>query len=134
MKSNLILIASVYAGVAFAGGSTGTGTPPAREQLEELLMSADLGRGALFDNGLGDLGLLTNSELQPQMTLTKSQLLKADIKVPETDFGMLRDRKLPIDSVGRSGELKSFKISAGNQLDSLILTDRRAAARAAIAQ
>ncbi|MDQ3230530.1 MAG: hypothetical protein M3Q07_01825 [Pseudobdellovibrionaceae bacterium] len=120
--------------VAKAGGHMGGGTPPAREQLEELLMSADLGRGALFDNGLGDLGLLTNRELQPQMTLTKSQLLKADISVPETDFGMLRDRKLPIDSVGSTGELKSFKISAGDQLGSLILTDRRTAARAAVAE
>ncbi|MDQ3230799.1 MAG: hypothetical protein M3Q07_03180 [Pseudobdellovibrionaceae bacterium] len=120
--------------VAKAGGHMGGGTPPAREQLEELLMSADLGRGALFDNGLGDLGLLTNRELQPHMTLTKSQLLKADIKVPETDFGMLRDRKVPIDSVGISGELKSFRITAGDQLDSLLLTDRREAARAAIAQ
>jgi hypothetical protein len=118
---------------SLAGSGMSGGTPPAREQLAELLMSADLGRGALFDNGLGDIGLLTNRQLQPQMTLTKSQLLRADIEVPETDFDMLRDRKLPIDSVGSSGENKSFQISAGDQLDSLILIDRRASARADVA-
>jgi hypothetical protein len=120
--------------VAFAGGGTGGGTPPAREKLLEQLMSAELGQGGLYDNGLGDIGLLTNRELQPEMTLTKSQLLGADIKVPDTDFEMLRDRRLPLDSVGLLGENKSFSITAGDQLDSIKLIDRRAAARAAVAQ
>ncbi|MDQ3231744.1 MAG: hypothetical protein M3Q07_07985 [Pseudobdellovibrionaceae bacterium] len=134
MKKILFISMLISAPTAVMAGGTEGGTPPAREKLLEQLMSADLGRGALFDNGLGDLGLLTNRELQPQMTLTKSLLLKADIKVPETDFGMLRDRKLPIDSVGSSGENKSFQISAGDQLDSLILTDRRAVARSSVTQ
>jgi hypothetical protein len=125
---------SVSTSIALAGFGSGGGSPPAREQLLEQLLVADLGQGALFDTGLGDIGLLTNRELQPQMTLTKSQLLKADIKVPETDFEMLRDRKLPLDSVGTLGENKSYTITAGDEIDSLTLIDRRAAARAAVAQ
>jgi hypothetical protein len=134
MKTLVVFASSIYAASAFAGWGTGGGTPPAREQLLEQLMVADRGQGALFDNGLGDIGLLTNLELQPQMTLTKSQLRKADIKVHETDFEMLRDRKLPLDSVGTLGENKSYTITAGDQLDSITLIDRRAAARAAVAQ
>jgi hypothetical protein len=116
-----------------AGGTEG-GTPPAREKLAEKLMAADFGQGALFDKGLGDVGLLTNRELLTRMTITKSQLHKADVKIPELDFDMLRDRVQPIDSVGTLGENKSYSISAGDELDSLILTDRRAAARSAFAQ
>lgn len=133
MKKIFLIMLIVTPSYLGAGGTDG-GTPPAREKLKEQLMSAEFASGALFDKGMGDVGLLTNRELQPQMTLSKFKLSGSDIKIPEADFEMLRERIAPLDSVGTLGENRSFRLSAGDQLDSLLLMDRRAAARAAVAQ
>jgi hypothetical protein len=133
MKNYLMLLILNSSGL-FAGTGMGGGTPPAREQLKNQLMSAEFASAGLFDNELGDVGLLTNRELQPQLTLSRSRFSASDIKISEADFEMLRDRQTPIDSIGALGERRSFKVSAGDRLDSLNLIDRRAAARAAVAQ
>ncbi len=129
LSSILILIPSHL----IAGGSNG-GTHPAREQLESLLMSRELASAGLFDNELGDVSLLTNRELQPQLTLSKIQLNATDIKISEADFQLLRDRQTAIDSIGALGENRSFNLTSGDRLDSINLIDRRAAARSAVAQ
>lgn len=131
----ILMLSMLFAAPSYlmAGGTNG-GTPPSRDKLAEQIMSVEFARGALFDNGMGDVGLLTNRELQPQMTLSKGDLNVSDLKIPEGDFERLRDRVAPIDSVGTFGENRSFRVSAGDQLDSLILTDRRTKARAAVAQ
>lgn len=129
LSSILILIPSQL----MAGGTNG-GTPPAREQLENLLMSRELASAGLFDNELGDVSLLTNRELQSQLTLSKIQLNVTDIKISEADFQLLRDRQTAIDSIGALGENRSFNLTSGDRLDSINLIDRRAAARSAVAK
>jgi hypothetical protein len=131
------------ASMAFAGGSQGGGTPPAREQLVEMLMAQPAIDGGLFDNGLGDISILTRSRLQPQMTVANRDLVSADIESPivestpklnfsKEDFAALRDRLAPIDATGAEGQNLSFKIEAGNTADTMILKDRRELMRAAI--
>ncbi len=140
MAGSFVFMASV----AFAGGSQGGGTPPAREQLAQMLMSeTSTIDGGLFDNGLGDPSILTRSRLQPQMTVTRAEVLPSDFEMPllqarprltfsQGDFTALRDRKTPIDAMGAEGQNLSFKIEAGETLDSLTLRDRRELMRAAI--
>ncbi|HET9236151.1 MAG TPA: hypothetical protein VFO10_02800 [Oligoflexus sp.] len=141
--------------VAFAGGSQGGGTPPAREQLE-LLLNTDREfsnlDGGLFDNGAGDIGLLTRGKLQPQMLVSGGSSgggtppldgmlgggsgggIPPALRLSSNDVNILRDRVKPIDAVGSLGQNLSFDVLAGETLDSVVLKDRREIARAAVKQ
>jgi hypothetical protein len=148
--TSLLIVSSV----AFAGGSQGGGTPPAREQLELLMnseMFSDLD-GGLFDNGAGDIGLLTRAKLQPQMLVSGGSSgggtppldgmlgggsgggIPPVLRLSGDDINILRDRIKPIDAVGEMGQNLSFNVLAGDTLDSVVLKDRREIARAAVKQ
>jgi hypothetical protein len=138
MAGSFVFMASM----AFAGGSQGGGTPPARQQLTEMLMSEPSIDGGLFDNGLGDIGILTRNKLQPQMTVINRHTAADDntltseanprLRFSREDFSALRDRPLPVDATGAEGQNYSFKIEAGDTADTIILKDRRDLMRSAV--
>lgn len=114
----------------------GGGTPPALSDLNTDLMMAEPGRGGLFDKGAGDVGLLTNSDLLPKLTVTKLQMSseQGSITMQEIDFTQLRDRAKPLDVVSVQGGNSSYNVEAGDTPDAVILHDRRTAAREALKQ
>jgi hypothetical protein len=136
--SVLCVSASAVAGIGSGGGS-----PPAREVLTEMLMSQPLLDGGLFDNGQGDVSLLTRRALQPQMAVTKLepadaspefelQTFSHSLKLTDSDFTALRDRTKAIDAVSSEGRNFSFVILPSDSLDSVVLKDRRSLMRESI--
>lgn len=139
MKYILLAIIFITPNI-FAGSGMGGGTPPALADLDLELMQAEPGRAGLFDNGFGDVGLLTQSTLPPKLRVKKIKALSASLAtgnsliLPEADFNLLRDRTKPLDVVNRDNGNASYSVEAGDTIDSVILQDRREAVRAALAK
>lgn len=133
MRNFLPLFAVMIATELFAGNGMSGGTPPAAQQPETMLLTVE-SDNSLFENRSGDVGLLTKADLHRQMTVTKNQLLKNGIEMSKSEFVLLSVSKSKINAVGARGEIRSYRISAGDQIDSLTITDRRAAARTSVTQ
>ncbi len=160
MKKTLLAIA-VGSSHAFGGSGMSGGTPPALQDLEQVLaVSPDLD-GGLFDYK-GDIGLLTKIKLQPQMLVSEASSVStrtieldggiggsnppafADIggtgsggtppllKFSAEDIVRLRDRINPIHAVGAQGQNLSFEVLPGDTLTSVSLKDRRLIMRESI--
>jgi hypothetical protein len=133
MKYIVGIIAVFLMQIAFAGGSSGTGTPPALQDLQQELMMKPSFGGGLFDKG-GDIGLLTRVKLQPQMLVGSGMGggTPPILSVSESDLALLRDRTKPLDTVNTEGGSASYNIEAGETLNTVILHDRREAMRSAV--
>jgi hypothetical protein len=123
---------------AQAGGSMGGGGPPARENLIEQLMQAKPGAGGLYTTTEGSLGLGINSDLTPDLTVTRSYP-GSGIPLSDSDFSKLKSfsGNIDVESVAAFGDLvdpitglpstlrSSYKVEDGNTIDTLQLKDRR---------
>jgi hypothetical protein len=156
-----IAITYILSAAAYAGSGVGGGTPPALQDLEQILNVSPELDGGLFDYK-GDLGLLTKIKLQPQMLVSGGSIgtgtppLELDggtggvnppiakfggtgggstpplLKFSPEDVTRLRDRTKPIEAVGSEGQNLSFDVLPGDTIDAVSLKDRRLIMREAI--
>jgi hypothetical protein len=73
----------------------------------------------------------------PKLTVTKLQarsIEPGNLVISDMDFNQLRDRTKTLGVVSVDGRVASYNIEAGDTLDSVILQNRREAAREAISQ
>lgn len=160
MKKFIIALSAILSSSAVAGGSMGGGTPPALQDLEQILSVSPELDGGIYDLK-GDLGLLTKINLQPQMLVgsgmgggtppaeisigtggsnpsianlggTGGGSTPPLLKFSPADIARLRDRSAPIEAVGAEGRNLSFEVLPGNTLDAVTLKDRRLIMREAI--
>lgn len=125
-----VIIVMAITGQSFAGGSSGTSTPPGREKLTQELMMAEPGKAGVFDTGAGDIGLLAKSELLSTLTVSKSSLQSrsnstGDLAVSDEDFSLLSAITKPLYAVSINGGNASYRIEAADTLNQVILKDRR---------
>lgn len=137
MKYILFLSILLTSTAILAGSGMGGGTPPALADLTTELMQAEPGRAGLFEDRTGDIGLLAKTDLLPKLTVTKLQtrsIEAGNLLISDLDFSQLRDRTKALGVVSVEGRAASYNIEAGDTLDSVILQNRREAAREAIRQ
>ncbi len=156
-----IAITYILSATAYAGSGVGGGTPPALQDLEQILNVNPELDGGLYDVK-GDLGLLTKIKLQPQMFVSGGSSgggtpsLELDggmggsnrsianlggtgggstpplLRFSPEDIARLRDRTKPIEAVGAEGQNLSFDVLPGDTIDAVSLKDRRLIMREAI--
>ncbi|HEY9658878.1 MAG TPA: hypothetical protein V6C65_10530 [Allocoleopsis sp.] len=118
-----------------AGGVGGSG-PPAKEDLQLMLMSADGGAAGLFKSESGAVSLGVNRTLNPDLVLSRSKSSMRSLTISESDFESLSSTKTrTIDAVTVGAvepETRSYVIEDGDRLGELVLKDRREAMRAAL--
>ncbi|HYX38228.1 MAG TPA: hypothetical protein VE954_34435 [Oligoflexus sp.] len=131
----VLLICLIDAGLAIAGSTTGSG-PPAKEALEEMLMSKDLGSAGLFISDKGDVGLGVNRALDSQIVLTRASFSTQSILISPLDFDALSKsatRLIDAETIGsREATAKSYRVEDSDNADELILKDRRDVARSSV--
>jgi hypothetical protein len=160
MKKTLLTIA-LGSSQAFGGSGMSGGTPPALQDLEQVLVLNPELDGGLFDYK-GDIGLLTKIKLQPQMLVSgasnaSTRAIEIDggiggsnppvfadiggtgsggtpplLKFSAEDIARLRDRSNPIHAVGAEGQNLSFEVLPGDTLTSVSLKDRRMTMRESV--
>lgn len=130
-KILLSVLVAVSSHPLFAGGSMTGGTPPAKSRTEllEQLMAKAPGNGGIFDSEPGNIGLGVNTQLAPELLVSKSST-SADVIISEEDFIRLSSTLKTVDAIDISGASRSYSIQDGNTIDSLLLKDRREAIRA----
>ena len=129
-----IAITYILSAAAYAGSGVGGGTPPALQDLEQILNVSRELDGGLYDLK-GDLGLLTKIKLQPQMLVSggsSSGSTPPLLRFSPEDIARLRDRTKPLNAVNLEGGNSSYHIEAGDTLKTLILNDRREVMRSAV--
>jgi hypothetical protein len=142
MKKILCLLMA-FSFVAMAGTGSGGGTPPAREKLEQILKTNLDIEGGLFDNGIGDVSILSRVKLQPQLLVSgggfggnppavDGEYNNQTLRFSKEDIEFLKSRTKPVDAIGAEGENQSFTVEAGESLDSVLLKSRRASARESV--
>jgi hypothetical protein len=129
----VMLAETLVSNTLIAGGTGGGSGPPAKEKLEEMLMSADMAAAGLFRTETGEINLGINRSLSSEMVLTRSTMMSQALTMSEADFAALSDsqnRTIEAVSVGLPEEkAKSYRVDDGDRLGELILKDRREAAR-----
>ncbi|HYX36867.1 MAG TPA: hypothetical protein VE954_27480 [Oligoflexus sp.] len=129
----VMLAVTLLSSKLIAGGTGGGSGPPAKEKLEEMLMSADMAAAGLFRTETGEINLGINRSLSSEMVLTRSTMMSQALTMSEADFAALSDsqnRTIEAVSVGLPEEkAKSYRVDDGDRLGELILKDRREVAR-----
>lgn len=145
----IVVAASLLSTVVYAGGSSGGGIPPAREQLEQMLLSQDMAHAGLFRNEVGGVSLGVKGPLDHSLILTKSSLMSTRsagiFSISAEDFDALgTSESSRVDAVllgiprGESIEpiviSRSYNLESGDKLGELVLNDRREVARGSVKQ
>lgn len=137
MKKIIFAAPLCLATTVFAGGIGGS-NPPAREDLEVMLLSrADLSEAGLFTTESGDINLGVSGALGDSLALSKFTARPQALKISDADFNILgraEHRAKPVDAVslGQESTVRSYTIEDGNALGELILVDRRKLIRSAV--
>jgi hypothetical protein len=132
------LFASAISTSVFGGVIGGGSGPPAKEALEQMLMSHEVGAAAgLFETELGEIKLGVNRSLDSDLVLTRKKLSPQALSISEVDFeALVSSRNRSVDAVTIGGALepgvRSYIVDDGDKVGELILRDRRELARAAI--
>jgi hypothetical protein len=151
LSLKIVVAASLLSTVVNAGGSSGGGIPPAREQLEQVLLSRDMANAGLFRNEVGGINLGVKGPLDQSLVLAKSSLMSARsagiISISAEDFDVLgasASNHVEAVNLGISKPktenivplviTRSYNIESGDNLGELILKDRREAARDSVKQ
>jgi hypothetical protein len=115
--------------LAFGGGTSGGGSPPAmQDALNALLSARESNIGQLYLNG-EKLGLGVKGSLPSDLHVRRSAT-PMSLTVSGADFALMSERQGNIEALNTDGLLKSYKIEDGDSLDALILKDRRESIRA----
>ncbi len=136
IKRALFLSCSLIGAPGMAGSSSGTG-PPSKAELTQMLMEKEIGAGAgLFLNESGNTVLGVNRTLDSSFVLTRSRSAIHSLSISTEDFDRLTNsqvRAIDATMVGVPQEIsKSYTVEDGENLDELILKDRRESARGSV--
>lgn len=133
--------------IAFAGGTLGGGTPPSLQALEVMMMIEPDREAGLYTAETGNVGLLIRKDLLLEImvtvgsrgTDTQSTFIEngsqssgippasgsPSLKMSDNDIRILRDRTKSIEAIGSQGQNLSFDVLPGDDLNTMVLKNRR---------
>lgn len=130
--SPILILALALTTDVLAGSGVGGGGPPAKEMLDQMLMSYTDPSAGLFSRPVGDFGLSVRGNMTSNLSLTTSSDTQS-LRISRVDFDLLRAANtvdaVPAGDISVDPTSKSYRIEDGDREGELLLKDRRAVMR-----